>query len=311
MIKKPMLASNDAITVDAKGVAHDQKDWLVVKDMFPMYISVKLDGIRCLKHPVHGPCSREFKTIPNQHIRTTLLMECPEYLDSEIVTYNADGTMREFNDVQGDVMRQAGEPDFKLHVFDYFLTPGQTFEARFAQLLDMEFDGDLPDFVSIVPHKLVYNSKEIEAFTKQALLDGYEGAMLRMVGGIYKEGRSTLKQGWLLKVKHYLDAEGTVIGFEERMKNTNPKTKDKLGKSVRSSHKAGKVPTGTLGKFVLDTKFGELRVGTGRGLNDKLRQEIWDNQDKYMGKTITFAYQPHGTKTLPRIPIFKGFREMM
>ena len=37
----------------------------------------------------------------------------------------------------------------------------------------------------------------------------------------YKQGRSTVREGYLLKVKTFLDDEATVVRFEERMHNGN------------------------------------------------------------------------------------------
>jgi len=268
MIKKPMLASA------APKTANDND---IIEAMLPYLVSVKLDGIRILTHPLHGPCTRVFKDIPNDHIRNTLRAECPEYLDGEVMTYNDDGTQRTFNEIQGDVMRKSGTPKFKFHVFDYFLCPDQGFQYRQTQLIGL----DVPAFVERVEQTVLTSMAAINAFAEQALKDGYEGAMLRSLDGKYKQGRSTLRQGWLVKIKFFSDAEGTVIGFM--------------------------IPMNTLGSLVLDTKWGELMVGTG--FDDITRQGIWNDRKKYMGATVTFTYQPSGAKTLPRFPVFKGFRK--
>jgi DNA ligase-1 len=248
-----------------------------------------------------------FKTIPNDHIRESLRDECPEYLDGEVMTYNEDGTQRTFNEIQGDVMRKAGKPKFKFHVFDKFSHPDLEFNSRFSQLWDLDYAMEMPSFVSIVGHTKLKTMAAINKFAMQALEDGYEGAMLRSLSGKYKQGRSTLRQGWLVKIKFFEDAEGTVIGFDERMHNGNKAKKNALGKTERSTHKDNMVPMGTLGALVLDTKWGELRVGTG--FDDKTRQEIWDDRPNRMGKNVTFTFQPSGAKDKPRFPVYKGFRK--
>ena len=298
MIKKPMLASK---------APADEKERGIVETMLPYLVSVKLDGIRILTHPVHGPCTRVFKTIPNDHIRETLRDECPECLDGEVMTYNADGTQRTFNEIQGDVMRKTGEPNFKFHVFDNFRDPDLPFNSRFSSLWDIDYAGEMPEFVAIVPHKKLKTMAKINVFAEQALKDGYEGAMLRHLEGKYKQGRSTLRQGWLVKIKFFSDAEGTVIGFKERTHNANEAKKNAIGKTDRSTNKENMIPMDTLGALILDTEWGELRVGTG--FDDITRQEIWNDRAKYMGATVTFTYQPSGAKTLPRFPVFKGFRK--
>lgn len=300
MIKKPMLASK---------APADDKEKAIVEGMLPYLVSVKLDGIRILHHPVHGPCTRVFKTIPNDHIYESIRDYCPEGLDGEVMTYNKDGSQRTFNEIQGDVMRKSGEPNFKFHVFDNFSNPNLEFNSRFAQLWDLDYAGEMPEFVSIVPHKKLKTMDAINKFAQKALDDGYEGAMLRSLSGLYKEGRSTLRQGWLVKIKFFEDAEGTVIGFDERLHNGNEAKKNAIGKNDRPTHKANMVPMGTLGALVLRTAWGELRVGTG--FNDKQRQEIWDLKKTFMGKTVTFTYQPSPGDKKPRFPVFKGFRMEM
>jgi DNA ligase-1 len=302
MIKRPMLASNDAIRVTLTGLAHNKQDWDAVQVHLPMMLSNKLDGIRLLTHPEIGPCTREFLEIPNDHIRTTIARICPNWLDGEVMTYNADGSRRTFNEIQGDVMRKAGKPDFKFHVFDEFRHPQRSFFERYNIISKMR----LGHCAELVLHHEVTTIAQIQKDTREALASGFEGTMLRKSGAIYKEGRSTLKQGWLLKVKHFLDAEGTIIGFEEQLKNNNPKQAKATGGSKRSSHKANKTPMGTLGALVLSTEFGELRVGNG--WTKEMRQKIWDTRTKRLGDIVTYTYQPSGAKNKPRFPIFKGFR---
>ena len=298
MIKKPMLASK---------APADEKERGIVETMLPYLVSVKLDGIRILQHPTHGPCTRMFKDIPNKHISEELEMFCPTCLDGEVMTYNDDGTQRTFNEIQGDVMRKDGKPNFKYHVFDNFCDPELGFSDRFNSLYTLDDAGDMPEYVHIVEHKILKTMAEINVFAEQALKDGYEGAMLRHLEGKYKQGRSTLRQGWLVKIKFFSDAEGTVIGFKERTHNANEAKKNNIGKTDRPTNKENMIPMNTLGALILDTEWGELRVGTG--FDDITRQEIWNDRAKYMGATVTFTYQPSGAKTLPRFPVFKGFRK--
>ena len=131
--------------------------------------------------------------------------------------------------------------------------------------------------------------------------------MLRHLEGKYKQGRSTLRQGWLVKIKFFADAEGTVVGFDERMHNDNEAKKNAIGKTERSTNKENMVPMGTLGALVLATPWGELRVGTG--FDDITRQGIWDNSTKYMGATVTFTYQPSPGDNKPRFPGLQGIPE--
>lgn len=130
--------------------------------------------------------------------------------------------------------------------------------------------------------------------------------MIRSGNGPYKCGRSTVREGSLLKFKRFVDAEAIVTGFQEQMENTNDAEKDAFGRTKRSSAKDGMVPKGTLGAVVVDFNGDTLTIGSG--FNDEQRAEVWRNKKKYLGKTVNFTYQDAGKKNLPRFPIFRGFR---
>ncbi len=137
---------------------------------------------------------------------------------------------------------------------------------------------------------------------------GYEGLMLRDPNGIYKFGRSSVKENILLKVKEFMDDEAEIISFREKMINTNEGLKDNFGRTKRSSCQDGLKPSGTLGGFILRNSEG-LEFSCGSGLNDALRDEIWKNKSKYLGKLVKYKFMSKGIKDLPRHPVFMGFRD--
>lgn len=167
LITQPMLAPS-------KQFPHEETK-------FPALASVKLDGIRCLR--INGrTLSRKFIPILNAHIQAVTSV-LPDGLDGELIIERAT-----FNQAQKAAMPEAGEPDFRLYVFDYvssFLT--ETYENRIKKLEALS----LPDFcVKVLPREI----KDVEAlyaFEKEALASGYEGLMIRDPKGPYKCGRST------------------------------------------------------------------------------------------------------------------------
>ncbi len=94
------------------------------------------------------------------------------------------------------------------------------------------------------------------------------------------------------------------------MHNTNAAKRNDVGATKRSAAKSGLVPKGTLGAFIVrDLADGkEFSIGTGIGLNDALKAEVWRNQKKYVGQIVKYRFQKMGTKDAPRIPSFQGFR---
>jgi DNA ligase-1 len=62
-----------------------------------------------------------------------------------------------------------------------------------------------------------------------------------------------------------------------------------------------------LSRTNIDT-INNLYIKIGSGLNDELRDAIWDNRDEYIGKIVKYKFFQHGVKELPRHPVFLGFR---
>ncbi len=277
---------------------------------YPLLASPKLDGIRCIVHPELGPVSRAFKPIPNRYIRESLDERIYKGLDGEIICFNSL-IMQEahkplpFNEIQSSVMSHGGEPIFELWTFDWTIIAG-VFTRRNMVMHD-SFD-KVSKLIKPLGQKIMYNAEGVQRFMSKCLTEGHEGLVLRDPEGIYKWGRSTLKQQGMIKYKEFSDAEGTIIGFEELIHNKNPEEADNFGLTKHSDKKEGMVPGDTLGSLILRTVWGELRVGTG--FDQSARKEIWENRHIYIDKTVTFKYQTFGMQDLPRFPVFLRFREI-
>lgn len=306
MITRPMLAS----------VAAPEKLELI---KWPVFCSPKVDGIRCLIHPELGPVTRSFKCLPNRHVYNTLrAIAIGTYLDGELIAVNPEGQDLSFNETQSAMMSRDGQPAFVFAVFDCFENPDEGFALRHVRAQEIVKRIGLP--ITILEHVLIKSLEEFIVYADKCVEGLYEGAIIRSPDGIYKSGRSTFNQGWLLKYKNWADAEGQVIGFQELMHNANVDERDEFDLAKRSSHKDNMVPMNTLGALLLQTAWGELRIGTGFDM--ATRKEIWmrntDMEEMYrnkdstppdLGRTVTFKYQPHGMQDLPRFPVFLRFRE--
>ena len=273
-----------------------------VKDVntlkYPILVSPKLDGIRCVIVD-HKALTRSLKPIPNDHIRKTLEATGLNNLDGELIT---EGT---FNTVSSGVMSQAGEPNFTYFVFDY-IDADLPFNTRQSMLNGFRLN--LFPFIKIVPQTLAHNTEELLALEVEALAKGYEGVMTRDPLGPYKYGRSTEKEGYLLKLKRFKDSEAEVIDMIEQMHNTNEATKDNLGRTERSSKKEGLIGAGMLGSLMVkDIKTGvSFEIGTGYDRDQRI--EIWLNKKKYIGKIVKYKYQELSEYGIPRFPVYLGLR---
>lgn len=270
-----------------------------------LYASDKEDGIRCLIHPIHGPVSQKMLPIPNNWVHEILRVHCPPFLDGELVAQDVEGNDCTFNDTQSAIMTQDGQPRFVFRVFDWFGDPLMPYVKRLIKSTDEVLKAS-DDCVQLLEQELLTTQGAIEVAEAYALERGKEGLMLRHPKGIYKQGRSTFSEAYLLKVKRFKDDEARVIGIEEEMENCNPATRDAHGLAKRSKHQAGMKPKSRVGKLLCNWRGHMIKVASGMDDEDKKRWWLFPNL--IVGKSITFRYQAHGMKDLPRCPIFKGIR---
>ncbi len=270
------------------------------KAKFPYAATPKIDGIRFLM--VGGAAlTRSFKPIRNEYLQKILSSNLPEGIDGELTS---GSTFQECS----SIMRIKGEPDFKVWIFDFVNPKGELkpYKERMDELRKFE-NFNIPSYEILFP-TIVSNQEQIDQLMINNLNAGYEGLMLRDPNGIYKFGRSSVKENILLKVKEFMDDEAEIISFREKMINTNEGLKDNFGRTKRSSCQDGLKPSGTLGGFILRNSEG-LEFSCGSGLNDALRDEVWKNKSKYLGKLVKYKFMSKGIKDLPRHPVFMGFRD--
>ena len=271
---------------------------------FPVVASPKLDGIRVIV--CDGVVySRNFKRIPNDWCQTLFGRKECEGFDGELIVGDITSDTV-FQATTSGVMTGAGKPDVVFHVFDD-TSVDDSFENRYHQLDERIKKKCRGIKVALVPHRLINNIKALMDFEEKCVAQGYEGIMIRDPQGKYKHGRSTTKEGGLLKIKRFEDDEAVVIGCEELMTNLNEQELDNLGHKVRSSKKEGLVPAGKLGALIVKHKtFGEFKIGSG--FTEDTRIKLWRGRDELKGRLAKFKYQPSGVKDKPRFPVFLGFR---
>lgn len=263
---------------------------------FPLLASAKLDGIRAVvKNGV--VLSRSLKPIPNDYVQSLFWKQ--EYCDGELIV--GDPTSKTcYRDTVSGVMSKEGTPNVHFHVFDHIADPTKTYTDRVKRLKNKS--------VIVHPQHVVTCLDTLLQLEDKLLDKGYEGLILRDPDAPYKYGRSTAREGYLLKLKRFVDAEFEVIGFEERMHNGNEATVNELGHTKRSSHKENKTGRGDLGALVVRDNNG-LQFNVGTGFDDAQRSEIWNGRHEYIGKLAKVKYFAIGMKDAPRHPVFLGWRD--
>jgi len=172
--------------------------------------------------------------------------------------------------------------DFKKQ---YSCIPYCSRRVNAMKLLRNSDGSDRLTYFELLP--LLYYGKDTSKITEylnKAIANGDEGIMLNVGDAYYKFRRSND----LLKVKLMNDLDLTVIGFEE---GTNRHA-------------------GRLGALIVDYKGNQVKVGSG--FSDELRDEIWQNQNEWLGRTIVVQYfeetrNQDGRISL-RFPVYLDYR---
>lgn len=275
---------------------------------YPLLASPKFDGIRAIVR--NGQVlSRTLKPIPNTHVQK--LFAHLEGCDGELIV--GDPTNKNaMQATTSGVMSVAGDPDVTFHVFD--CVSAKPFKTRFDGLVCRLLDGfylqDPKKRVQIVDQTLCRTRDELEDFEYECLQQGYEGVMVRSHNGLYKFGRSTTREGALLKLKRFVDGEAVCIGIDELLHNENAKDLDNLGHAKRSLSKEGMRPAGTMGALVVkDLATGVVfRVGTG--FTAAQRDHFWVNRPT--GQIVKYKhFNQQGALNAPRFPTFVGIRSKL
>lgn len=291
MIKRPI-----------KGVAVDDLSQI----QLPCFASPKVDGFRCVLGD--RPLTSRLGPYRNPYLNKQLAGLLPgPLLDGELVVGDKRGKNVLARTSSG-LTNGKGKPDFTLWVFD---TPqlGYHFSDRYRLAKQIVRELDHPR-IRLLRHRVIRTLPELQAFLDRCLEREYEGIITRSMEGRYKEGKSTLREQYMLKIKPFEDAEGRITGWFEEMENTNEAKREATGKLKRSSKKEGKVGKGTLGGFILEDCVTGVPVRVGGGFTKKQREELWRmilNGYDFKGTLVRYKKQKMGEKDKPRHPGFVDF----
>lgn len=288
---------------------------------FPLYASPKVDGIRAVISGGGEAISRSDLLIPNEYVQEMLGHSELDGLDGELIV-GPPNAKDVFQRTTSGVMSEAGTPPFHFFVFDYFQEDCQTtpFTERFRRMNELvaKMQGIVPQVV-ILRQQLIHTQEELETFEAQCLGDGFEGVMVRQPDSPYKFGRSTAREGYLLKLKVFHDADAEVIGFEPLVRQDGT-VEPMLGALLCRG---------------LTAPFEGIEFKIGSGFTERQRVQIYVNltgrpqqylttapdgspfvetlEPQPMGHNgrvcVTFTFFPQGVVDKPRFPIFKGFRD--
>lgn len=262
-------------------------------------ISTKLDGNRLVAIKDNGQVI--FKTRQGKIMERLIQLE-EEFKDiPDGIVLDGELILRNYNNLPSDelfretvkVARKKGiKTDLEFHVFDCVELDG--FNKGYDPTPCIERKQKISNLVKgkewLVEVPALYIGKDTDMITKlldEAIENNQEGIMINISSAGYQCKRSKD----ILKVKKMTSYDLRIVGFEEGSGNF---------KSM-------------LGAALVDLR-GENIVGVGSGWTIEDRQEIWNNQDKYLGRIleVQFFEESVDSKTgLPslRFPVAKCIRE--
>lgn len=283
-----------AETLETKGVNGNFE--IVDSIKYPVRVEAKLDGLRCIAVKTGGEATVYTR---NGTVLETLptIKAAIENLPFDNFVFDGEAMGEDWSESASVLMSAKSKKDdstMRYHVFDAI--PLADWQAQSTTLTYSERLQNLESIIGFgsqvvsgpfryVKHKICNNETELREFYTSCLDEGYEGVMLKDIKATYKWKRSDA----ILKLKPVATEEGTIIGWRN---------------APDSSKRAG-----TFGGFDVLTANGVV-TRVGGGYSDKLKAEINQNPDAWIGKIVECEHQPPMTADgKMRFPVFSRFRE--
>lgn len=241
------------------------------KCKWPCMAAVKKDGVR--GRFVNGRLySRTgHKIIGCEHIENQQKY-FPNQLDGELIVPNMS-----FDELSGLIRNNQSVPDAEYHVFDtpdQYQTKQERYEYLKANFIETKH-------VKLIDHYPLENTTDLNNLYDFAINQlKEEGLVIYNQDSMYKDKRS---YDWMRLVP-LQTADCKVVGFFEGN---------------------GRLE-GSLGGIIVDYKGKEVNVGTG--FSDDEREDIWDNQYKYLGDIAECIFKEETKKGSMRQPRFNRWR---
>lgn len=292
----------------------------LAKVRFPCLVQPKVDGVRGINF-TGKLTGRSLEAHAN--VQATAMFSAPQFLhlDGELAAgkpYEAD-LCRKTTSVMN---RIAGPATVRWFLFDCIADPTKPYAERLATLVQLytQLKPEHQRMVGLLPTFRCESLAQLQLIDDRFIDLGYEGTIIRDPWGLYKHGRSTAKEGGLLRLKQFIEAEAVVVELLEGEANTNEAQLDARGLTKRSTHKENMIKNGMVGSLLVravqdivhrgDVLFKQGQtfiVGAGR-MSHAERLHYWKHPELLVDQLIKFKTFPTGVKDKPRFPTFQTIR---
>lgn len=275
-------------------------------------LDVKLDGVRIItildienktvtQYSRDGRQNDRFETITNSLSRLLPHLKQSMVFDGEMISRSFQDLMRQVNRKE-----DVDTSDAKLALFDIlplrdFLAGECTMKQRERHELLVGFLPLLQEHcgnkVYVIPKMVVdldtdEGKVQFKEFNRETIEAGYEGIMIKDPDSTYQTKRT---DAWL-KIKPWITVDLEIIDVEPGKPES--KFANTLGGLVCRGEDQGKL----------------VEVTVGGGYSEELRDEIWANKDKVIGRIVeikgdALTKAQDGDAWSLRFPVFMGFRE--
>ena len=275
---------------------------------YPLYVFPKFNGFRgYIKDGVVYTASN--KPFKNRLLQAGFGLFSWGCFDGEFVVGNPADGHNSLEKTSSVVTSQRPIDHLRFYVFDHVGDLNTPYDQRLAKLAYLPDLAPGAEIFKVIraPYHIANCWDDVLRIERMYVEAGWEGVITRDPEAPYKQGRSTAREAYMGKLKQFIDAEFEIIGFEERMHNTNEATTNERGLTQRSSAKDGKVGRGDLGALICRTKEGHT-FNVGTGFNDAQRAELWAVRHELTGQLAKVKYHAVGSNTVPVLPVFLQIR---
>lgn len=267
---------------------------------WPMIGSLKLDGMRVICEVIVGEeevnfLSRTGNPITSLNHLKPAMLELARGTGHLHIFFDGEATAGSFNGTVSAIRKKGVDAvGAMFHVFDFFLPEwkaiaktkeykanGVKLKDRLAMLVGWFREQRSENYaadLALLPFEIYHSHEQFISRFMERLDANEEGEMAKDPDSVYEFKRT---RGWW-KMKDEIEADGEIVGFE-------------LGDPDSAF-------ANTLGKIVIRLENGV--VVKAAGIKHIYLDEIWNNQDKYMGRIVKVnghEETPDGSLRHPRL----------